>query len=145
MTVNRQMIRKDFPALHQALQGHPLVHLDNAATNQKPSAVIEALVRFDEGDNANAYRDLHELSDRAATAFEAGRDRVVKFIDPPLPKKLPSRAALPKSSISSPPGAAAPVSSPATSFALPRWSLGLSPVREILRFFRRLSRTRPST
>ena len=45
MTINWQKIREDFPALHQAVNGHPLVYLDNAATSQKPRAVIDALVQ----------------------------------------------------------------------------------------------------
>lgn len=73
-------LRKDFPILDQTVHGHPLVYFDNAATAQKPRAVIDALVRYYEHDNANVHRGIHELSNRATAAFEAARERVAKFI-----------------------------------------------------------------
>jgi cysteine desulfurase/selenocysteine lyase len=73
-------LRKDFPILDQQVHGHPLVYLDNAATSQKPRAVIEALSRFYENDNANVHRGIHELSRRSTVAYEAARDRVARFI-----------------------------------------------------------------
>jgi cysteine desulfurase/selenocysteine lyase len=73
-------LRRDFPILDQQVHGHPLVYFDNAATAQKPRAVIDALVHFYERDNANVHRGIHELSNRSTTAFEAARERVVKFI-----------------------------------------------------------------
>jgi cysteine desulfurase/selenocysteine lyase len=73
--------RNDFPILDQQVHGRPLIYLDNAATSQKPRAVIEALVRYYERDNANVHRGIHELSNRATTAFEAGRIRAAKFIN----------------------------------------------------------------
>jgi len=76
-----ESLRKDFPILDQQVHGHPLVYLDNAATSQKPRAVIEALSRFYENDNANVHRGIHELSRRATEAFEGARDRVAKFIN----------------------------------------------------------------
>ena len=81
MTINWQKIREDFPALHQAVNGHPLVYLDNAATSQKPRAVIDALVHYYERDNANVHRGIHELSNRATAAFEAARIRAAQFIN----------------------------------------------------------------
>jgi cysteine desulfurase/selenocysteine lyase len=81
MTINWQKIREDFPALHQEVNGHPLVYLDNAATSQKPRAVIDALVHYYEFDNANVHRGIHELSNRATAAFEAARTRVARFIN----------------------------------------------------------------
>jgi cysteine desulfurase/selenocysteine lyase len=81
MTINCQKIREDFPALHQAVNGHPLAYLDNAATSQKPRAVIDALVHYYECDNANVHRGIHELSNRATAAFEAARTRVARFIN----------------------------------------------------------------
>jgi len=81
MTINCQKIREDFPALHQTVNGHPLVYLDNAATSQKPRAVIDALVHYYECDNANVHRGIHELSNRATTAFEGARARVARFIN----------------------------------------------------------------
>ncbi|MFT6864865.1 MAG: cysteine desulfurase/selenocysteine lyase [Akkermansiaceae bacterium] len=81
MTINCQKIREDFPALHQTVNGHPLVYLDNAATSQKPRAVIDALLHYYECDNANVHRGIHELSNRATTAFEGARARVARFIN----------------------------------------------------------------
>ena len=67
---NWSALRKDFPILNQRVNGHPLIYFDNAATSQKPRAVIEALSRYYERDNANVHRGIHELSNRATTAFE---------------------------------------------------------------------------
>jgi cysteine desulfurase/selenocysteine lyase len=74
-------LRKDFPILDQKVHGHPLVYLDNAATSQKPRAVIDAVSRYYERDNANVHRGIHELSNRATVAFEAARARSAKFIN----------------------------------------------------------------
>jgi len=74
-------LRKDFSILDQKVHGHPLIYFDNAATTQKPRAVIEALSRFYERDNANVHRGIHELSNRATAAFEAARHRTAKFIN----------------------------------------------------------------
>jgi len=63
------------------VNGHPLVYLDNAATSQKPRAVIDALVHYYERDNANVHRGIHELSNRATAAFEAARIRAAQFIN----------------------------------------------------------------
>ncbi len=73
-------IRADFPILDQEVNGHPLVYFDNAATSQKPRAVIEALRTYYERDNANVHRGLHELSNRATDAFEAARGKVARFL-----------------------------------------------------------------
>ncbi|TAL04592.1 MAG: cysteine desulfurase [Verrucomicrobia bacterium] len=74
-------LRKDFPILDQQVHGKPLIYFDNAATSQKPRAVIQALVNYYEHDNANVHRGIHELSNRATTAFEAARTRTAKFIN----------------------------------------------------------------
>lgn len=74
-------IAVDFPILHQSVHGHRLVYLDNAATTQKPVAVLEALKRYYQADNANVHRGIHELSNRATAAFEAARERVARFIN----------------------------------------------------------------
>ncbi|MCW5555543.1 MAG: cysteine desulfurase [Verrucomicrobiae bacterium] len=74
-------LRKDFPILDQSVHGKPLIYFDNAATSQKPRAVIDALVRYYERDNANVHRGIHELSMRATTAFEAARARTARFIN----------------------------------------------------------------
>ena len=74
-------LRQDFPILDQTVHGHPLIYFDNAATSQKPRAVVEALVRYYERDNANVHRGIHELSNRATTAFEAARERTRLFLN----------------------------------------------------------------
>jgi len=73
--------RKDFPALHQEVHGKPLVYLDNAATTQKPTAVIDAIDRFYRLDCSNVHRGVHELSERATKAFEEARTSVKRFIN----------------------------------------------------------------
>src|SRR6266480_3926409 len=74
-------IRSDFPILDQEVHGQPLIYFDNAATSQKPRAMLEALRRYYEHDNANVHRGIHELSNRATAAFEAARARAAKFIN----------------------------------------------------------------
>ncbi len=76
-------IRKDFPALDQTIHGKPLAYLDNAATSQKPRAVLEVLSEYYERDNANVHRGIHELSRRATVAFEAAREKVASWINAP--------------------------------------------------------------
>ncbi|HTF85957.1 MAG TPA: aminotransferase class V-fold PLP-dependent enzyme, partial [Cellvibrio sp.] len=73
-------IRQDFPILHQQVNGHPLVYLDNAATTQKPNAVIDAIANYYREDNSNVHRGAHTLADRATAKFEAARITVAKFI-----------------------------------------------------------------
>ncbi|WP_141593166.1 cysteine desulfurase [Myxococcus sp. AB056] len=75
------LVRKDFPILHQEVRGRPLVYLDSAATAQKPQAVIDALVRFYQHDNANVHRGVHVLSERATEAYEGARETVRRFIN----------------------------------------------------------------
>ena len=74
-------VRADFPALHQSIHDRPLVYLDNAATTQKPAAVIEALRRYYEDDNANVHRGVHLLSQRATDAYEGARERIRAFVN----------------------------------------------------------------
>ena len=73
-------IRQQFPILHQNVNGHPLVYLDNAATTQKPHAVIQALVDYYEGSNANIHRGIHALAEKATRAFEETRITAQQFI-----------------------------------------------------------------
>ena len=73
-------LRKDFPILHQQVNGYPLLYLDNAATTQKPRAVLDALRHYYEHDNANVHRGVHELSNRATAAYEGARERTAKFV-----------------------------------------------------------------
>ncbi len=81
-------IRADFPTLHQQINDRPLVYLDNAATTQKPRAVIEAIQRYYELDNANIHRGVHELSVRATDAYEGSRVRVQKFLGAARPEEI---------------------------------------------------------
>jgi len=74
-------LRGDFPALDQSVEGHSLVYLDNAATTQKPRAVLEALDAYYERDNANVHRGIHELSRRATEAYEGARGRVAGWLN----------------------------------------------------------------
>ncbi|HTV14287.1 MAG TPA: cysteine desulfurase [Acidobacteriaceae bacterium] len=76
-----EKVRADFPILATRVHGQPLVYLDNAATSQKPKAVIDALVRYYEHGNANIHRGVHYLSQLATEEFEAGRRAVQKFIN----------------------------------------------------------------
>jgi cysteine desulfurase/selenocysteine lyase len=81
MSLDWKKYRADFPILDQKVHGQPLIYFDNAATSQKPRAVIEALDHYYEHDNANVHRGIHELSNRATEAFEAARQRAAKFIN----------------------------------------------------------------
>src|SRR5512135_1418688 len=74
-------LRADFPILDQEVHGQPLIYFDNAATTQKPRAVLEALRHYYERDNANVHRGIHELSNRATAAFEAARARAATFLN----------------------------------------------------------------
>jgi len=74
-------IREDFPILRQRVHGKPLVYLDNAATTQKPQAVIDRLVRYYSEDNGNVHRGVHWLSERATDAYEEARDTVRRFLN----------------------------------------------------------------
>jgi cysteine desulfurase/selenocysteine lyase len=76
-----QTIRDDFPALRQEVHGQPLVYLDNAATSQKPRAVLDAIARYYERDNANVHRGIHELSNRATAGYENARKRAAQFVN----------------------------------------------------------------
>ena len=73
-------VRSEFPALAQQVNGHPLVYLDNAATTQKPLAVLQAIESYYRSDNANVHRGIHELSRRATDAYEGARQRVAQWI-----------------------------------------------------------------
>jgi cysteine desulfurase/selenocysteine lyase len=74
-------VRADFPILGTSVQGKPLVYLDNAATTQKPKAVIDSLVRYYETLNANVHRGVHTLSQRATDEFEGAREAVRQFLN----------------------------------------------------------------
>lgn len=80
-TLDVERIRAEFPALHQKVHGKPLIYLDNAATTQKPRAVLEALQHYYEQDNSNVHRGVHTLSERATAAYEGARDKVRSFLN----------------------------------------------------------------
>jgi len=81
-------LRKDFPILAQEVHGHPLVYLDNAATSQKPRAVIEAVSRHYERDNANIHRGVHALAQRSTAAYEDARRRLAGFLGAGDPREI---------------------------------------------------------
>lgn len=83
-----QSVRKKFPALHQKVNGYPLVYFDNAATSQKPQEVIDALLHFYEHDNANIHRGIHTLAERATAEFEETRKVVQSFIHAPEAEEI---------------------------------------------------------
>jgi cysteine desulfurase/selenocysteine lyase len=73
--------RADFPALDQDVNGHRLVYLDSAASAQQPSAVIDAIARYERHDHANVHRGVHTLSHRATDAYEGARETLRAFIN----------------------------------------------------------------
>src|SRR6476660_1905565 len=83
-----ERVRSDFPILQQKIHGHPLVYLDNAATSQKPRAVIDAIVSYYERDNANIHRGVHYLSERATEEFENARKTVHNFLHAARPSEI---------------------------------------------------------
>ena len=80
-SVDWAALREDFPILDQRVHGRPLIYLDNAATTQKPRAVLDVLLGYYEHDNANVHRGVHELSNRATAAYEGARERAAKFLN----------------------------------------------------------------
>jgi cysteine desulfurase/selenocysteine lyase len=88
MSFDVERIRSDFPILHQEVNGQPLVYLDNAATTQKPNAVIDAISDYYRTDNSNVHRGAHALADRATVKFEAARTKVAEFINSPDAKQI---------------------------------------------------------
>jgi cysteine desulfurase/selenocysteine lyase len=83
-----ERVRKDFPILHQEVHGQPLVYLDNAATTQKPQAVLDAVHAYYTTDNANVHRGVHRLSERATEAYEGARERVQRFLNAADPREI---------------------------------------------------------
>jgi cysteine desulfurase/selenocysteine lyase len=81
--LNIDQIRADFPVLHQQVNKAPLIYFDNAATTQKPKAVIDALSAYYEQDNANIHRGIHTLAERATTAYELTRKKLASFLNAP--------------------------------------------------------------
>ena len=81
-------IRQDFPILSKLVYGKPLVYLDNAATSQKPSSVIQTLVDYYEGYNSNVHRGVHALSMESTQRYEEAREKVTRFIGAPSTENL---------------------------------------------------------
>jgi len=81
-------VRTDFPILRERVNGRPLVWLDNAATTQKPNAVIERLREFYQHENSNVHRAAHELAARATDAYEAARQKVGAFLNASSPNEI---------------------------------------------------------
>ena len=81
-------IRKDFPVLSRKVYDQPLVYLDNAATSQKPRAVIQTLVDYYEGYNSNVHRGVHALSMEATDRYEEAREKVARFIGSETPESI---------------------------------------------------------
>ena len=79
-TFDAKKIRADFPVLDQIVNDEPLIYLDNAATTQKPQAVLDVLNHYYLHDNANVHRGVHTLAERATAEFEAARKKVQQFI-----------------------------------------------------------------
>jgi cysteine desulfurase/selenocysteine lyase len=83
-----QRVRDDFPVLRTLAHGRPLVYLDNAATTQKPQAVVDRIVRYYTQENANVHRGVHLLSERATDAYEGARHTVVRFLNAATPREI---------------------------------------------------------
>lgn len=88
LPIDVQRIRSAFPILERQVKGKPLVYLDNAATTQKPQAVIDALTGYYSGYNANIHRGIHTLAEEATAAYEATRDAVRDFINAPSREEI---------------------------------------------------------
>ncbi|MGB7366015.1 SufS family cysteine desulfurase, partial [Carnobacterium jeotgali] len=81
MSFSAEQVKNDFPILTQIINDEPLVYLDNAATTQKPTAVLAALETYYREANANVHRGVHTLAERATTGYEAAREKVRHFIN----------------------------------------------------------------
>src|SRR5262245_2027426 len=81
MTYDVEKIRAEFPLLQQTMRGKPLAYLDNAATSQKPLAVLNALDDYYKHYNANVHRGIYEISEKATARYEEARDKVAKFVN----------------------------------------------------------------
>ncbi|URZ86813.1 cysteine desulfurase [Floricoccus penangensis] len=86
--IDAKKIRKDFPILDQIVNDEPLVYLDNAATTQKPTAVLDTIRYYYEHDNANVHRGVHTLAERATHDYEASREKLRKFINASSTKEV---------------------------------------------------------
>ena len=85
---NLENIREDFPILDQEINGSPLTYFDNAASTQKPKAVINAIKNYYEHDHANVHRGVHSLSVRATELYEESRKKIAQFINANSPNEI---------------------------------------------------------
>jgi cysteine desulfurase/selenocysteine lyase len=81
-------VRQDFPLLRRQVHGKPLVYLDNAATTQKPQAVIDRMTQYYVEENANVHRGVHGLGERATKAYEEARATVARFLHARQPSEI---------------------------------------------------------
>ncbi len=88
MSFDAEKVRRDFPILHQEVHGRPLVYLDSAATSQKPQAVLDAVSRYYERDNANVHRAVYELAARATRDYENARATVASHLRATDPREI---------------------------------------------------------
>jgi len=88
LSLDPSVVKEDFPILKQSVYERPLVYLDNAATSQKPNAVIDAMTRYYSMDNSNIHRGVHILSERATQAYEESRAKVQSFINAAESKEI---------------------------------------------------------
>src|SRR4029079_16978267 len=88
MLIDVPAVRHDFPILQQRVYGKPLVYLDNAATTQKPQAVIDRVARYYGEENANVHRGVHRLSDLATQVYEESRATVARFLNAREPREI---------------------------------------------------------
>ena len=86
--IDWEAIREDFPILNQIINGRPLIYLDNAASSQKPQAVIDAIINHYTYNNANVHRGIHELSNRSTEIYEGSRKRVAEYLNAANTKEI---------------------------------------------------------
>ena len=115
-------VREDFPALAMKVYGKPLVYLDNAASAQKPNAVLERMTQAYRSEYANVHRGLHYLANAATEAYEGGRAKVAQFLNARAPRRSSSPATRPRRSTSSPRPGASRTSRRATRSSSRSWS-----------------------
>lgn len=88
MAFDVNQIRQEFPILQRKIDGQPLVYLDNAATTQKPKAVLDAIYNYYANHNSNVHRGAHVLADEATRMYEGARDTVAKFVNARASKEV---------------------------------------------------------
>ncbi len=81
-------VRADFPILSREVHGQPLIYFDNAATTQKPQAVLDSLLHYYSNENANIHRGVHLLAERATRAYEEARQKVCRFLGAADPREI---------------------------------------------------------